>query len=614
MNYKVIKAVGLNTDQQAALATSLGEGDQLFLAVSKLLGDDAFGRGRQLLSDASDFYLSEEGNAGEKLKATFTEVKEKLKEEQFSLLLGCVSGKILYLIGEGEVAAYLVRADQLLPLLEQETQLISGFLQGGDRVLLSTKNLVTLLGDELMEILKLPLETIEEEINSRISIEAEPKNVKSVEEEPPEVENGHGVSCLVLDVIDEDLVSESLEEEQIQIPKSEDVALEKPQILDQLKDLGPLVLSKLSQIRLQGKLRLILAIGLILVICLGVGLKYKAAKDSEKSEKFANYLQLAKDEFSAAEGLRSLNPQEAGIRLSRAKESLQLALNIKANNSEANDFKKKIDEESLSIQQKFDKVSFNEFLNLELIKKGLNSKTFSLSSEKLLILNPDDKTLVSIDIAKKSHQILSGKDDLGDAQKASISDKFAFIYSSDKGLIRVDIGSQKLSVIAKKDSDWGQITDIVGYGGNVYLLDSTNGQIWKYLPTVDGFSDKREYLTKGKKVDFKASIKMQIDSSVYVLAGNAIFKFTKGVADNFAISGLDKPLKDSKSFFVSSETENLYILDSGNARLIVLTKTGQYLAQYAGDKFGTSSDFVVDEKDKKVYLLEGSKIYQMDLK
>ena len=56
------------------------------------------------------------------------------------------------------------------------------------------------------------------------------------------------------------------------------------------------------------------------------------------------------------------------------------------------------------------------------------------------------------------------------------------------------------------------------------------------------------------------------------------------------------------------------MLDSGNSRLLVLTKTGTYKGQITGDKFGQASDLVVDEKGKKVYLLDGSKIYQVELK
>ena len=135
------------------------------------------------------------------------------------------------------------------------------------------------------------------------------------------------------------------------------------------------------------------------------------------------------------------------------------------------------------------------------------------------------------------------------------------------------------------------------------------------MPTSGGYSDKREYLSKGTKVDFSSALRMQIESSVYVLkAGGEILRFTKGDKDNFSLGGLDKGVKDPKSFFVSSDTDNLYLLDSGNSRLLILTKTGSYKGQMSGAKFATATDLAVDEIGKKVYLLDGSKIYSADLK
>ena len=56
------------------------------------------------------------------------------------------------------------------------------------------------------------------------------------------------------------------------------------------------------------------------------------------------------------------------------------------------------------------------------------------------------------------------------------------------------------------------------------------------------------------------------------------------------------------------------MLDSGNSRIVVLDKKGVYKAQYQGDKLGLIDDLVVDEGGKKIYLLDQSKIYSIELK
>ena len=232
-----------------------------------------------------------------------------------------------------------------------------------------------------------------------------------------------------------------------------------------------------------------------------------------------------------------------------------------------------------------------------------------------MLLDPIQKSLVSINLDKKSNQIIAGTDQIGEGLKAALSDSLAFVYSKDKGVLKIDITNQKVTTVAKPDENWGQVITLMPFSSNVYLLDSSKNKIWKYVPTAGGYSEKREYLTSGTEVDLSKAVAMQIDSAIYALTSDGqILKFLRGAKDNFTYEGLDKGVKDPKSFFVSSDSENLYVLDSGNQRLLILTKTGSYKGQIEGEKFGSATDLVVDEKGKKVYLLEGSKIYSVDLK
>ncbi|MCR4306318.1 MAG: hypothetical protein NUV73_04520, partial [Candidatus Daviesbacteria bacterium] len=362
-----------------------------------------------------------------------------------------------------------------------------------------------------------------------------------------------------------------------------------------------------------GRGRLAVAIVLIVIIALGVGYQYKVTRDRETDLQFTKSLQEARDDFNAAKGLSSLNSSEAKKRLELAKEKVNKALSLKPKDTEAQNFKNQIDKESPSILQESSLSDFPLFLDMDLVKKNFRATQLSLSGEKLLLLDPGVKTLVVVDIAKKSNQILAGSEQLGDGSFASLNGGLAFVYTKDKGVLRVDITNSKLATVSKKDSEWGGIKDLYGFGSNIYLLDSN--QIWKYVATSEGYSDKREYLSKGTTADFSNALRMQIESSIYILKSDGeIVRFTKGERDNFSYSGLPSAVKDPKSFFVSSDTENLYLLDSGNSRLLTLTKTGIYKGQITGNKFASATDVVVDEKGKKIYLLEGSKIYSVDLK
>lgn len=580
MIFKVAKAVGLNSDQEAALAHfSQRDGDNLFLAVLHLTSDDAFAKGRQLLFSLADQYFEGEERAGERLQAAFNQAKQSLSESgEFSLVLAAISGKVLYLVGCGGVNVYLQRLGKISPLLGNGEQLVSGFLQQEDRVFLATKTFSDFLGDNLISSLELPLTSWEEETSLKLTSE-----------------EGRCLAGLLLDAEGE---------EEIDIPAA-------PQLKEEAspnKFLSPKILF--------GKGKLVLAVLLILVLAVGVGFKFKDSQDKEKEAQFKSFLQAAKDDFQAAVSLQNLNSEQAEGKLQSAKNNLSKALLLKPQEKEAVDLKNRLEQNASSITQKFEGAAFSEFLDLDLIKKGFQGTRFyHLSVGKLLLLDTKEKTLAVLDIAKKSHQIIASKEELGEAKLASINGNLIFVYSSDKGLLRVDTGNQKIITVSRVDKDWGEIADVYGFASNVYLLDKAKNQIWKYLPTQDGYSDKRNYFNEGVKANLVAAIRMQIESSIYVLnISGEILRFTRGAEDFFSIGGLDKGIKDPKSFFVSSDTDNLYILDSGNSRLLVLTKVGAYKQQYQGDKFATALDLVVDEKGKKVYLLEGSKIYTMELK
>ncbi|MBI4035701.1 hypothetical protein HY383_02005 [Candidatus Daviesbacteria bacterium] len=627
MNIKIAQVVGLNTDQKAAQVSSATREDNTFLAVLEIASDDAFTKGRQILSELEDFYFESEGTISEKLKAAFDEAKNKTGEGvDFSLSLATISGKVLYLIGKGQVEVYLKRGDKLSPLLSvaAQEQLISGFIASGDRLLLTTNSLSGFLGSELDKSLSLPIENFEEEVGSKIEeLTASEKKVPEGEEVKDEsLPKVQGLAALTIEAVDEDVEISSL-------PATEEKKEEEQQIMDeQERATRPsfnvsAVLSKIAKavsrvkiyIPQSGRGRAIVAVILIIIILLGAGYQYKLSLDRKVQAQFNQTLQEAKDDFNGAKGLASLNPNEAKTKLDLSLEKVKKALLLQPKSTEAQSLKDQIEKETPSILQQSSISDFPVFLDMDLVKKNFRATQLSLSGSKLLLLDPTVKTLVVVDLAKKSNQILAGSEQLGEAVFASLNGNFAFVYSKDKGVLRIDTSNQKIAVVSKKDSDLGGVKDIYGFASNVYLLDPTGNMIWKYLPASDSYSDKREYFSTDTKADLSSALRLQIESSIYVLkSGGEVLRFTKGVKDNFSFSGLPSGVKDPKSLFVSSDTDNLYLLDSGNSRLLTLTKTGGYKSQMSGGKFAAATDLAVDEVGKKVYLLDGGKIYSVDLK
>ncbi|MDO8619552.1 MAG: hypothetical protein Q7R49_06470 [Candidatus Daviesbacteria bacterium] len=626
MNTKIGQAVGLNTDQQAALVLSSQSDTDTFLAVLKLTCDDAFTKGRQILSELEDVYHEEEGTTAQKLQEVFPKGEEKLKEaEKYSLLLAVISGKVVYFIREGEIEAYLRRNGKLSSLSELagSKQLISGFLTPGDRLFFATNSLVKFLGDDLEKALQLSLTEWEEETNSKIgSVTLEDQGLSGVvidmegdgDQVEPEitpaqtqaVETGANPIIAGNPLASFGALLSKFKKQENSSPDAWSGAEEHHPKRD--LNLGKLIPKS-------KRARLIIGVLLIVVLVVGIGIQYKKSRDQQENQAFAQYLQTAKDDYTAAQNLSALNPTDTKNKLNSAKDNLTKALALKPGNTEVLDLRKQIEDNSDTLLQQFSSANFPEFLDLGLVKAGFKATQMSLSGTNLLLLDPSTKTLVVIDTVKKSNKVLAGQEQLGNGGFASLNSSSAFVFSGDKGVLKVDTSNNKVTTVAKKDADLSGVIDLQGFASNVYLLDKTGNKIWKYVATSDGFSDKKEYLNSGVKGDFADSKRMQIESSIYVLKGNGqILRYTRGNIDTFSLSGLDKPLNNPKSIFTSSDVDNVYILDSGNGRVVVVDKKGAYKAQYQGDKFAVASDLVVSEKNKKLYLIDGSKIYSMDLK
>ena len=58
---------------------------------------------------------------------------------------------------------------------------------------------------------------------------------------------------------------------------------------------------------------------------------------------------------------------------------------------------------------------------------------------------------------------------------------------------------------------------------------------------------------------------------------------------------------------------NIYILDNTNKRIIIYSKDGKFIKQYASASFNDINNFTVDEKNSKIYLVSGNKIKKIDI-
>ena len=252
-------------------------------------------------------------------------------------------------------------------------------------------------------------------------------------------------------------------------------------------------------------------------------------------------------------------------------------------------------------------------VDLGLVREGMTGAKLEIRDGKLVVLDTQSDRLIEVNPEKKSAEVVAGKDDLGDANLLATYPGKTVVFS-DKGIVQCPMLNAQCSIAVKRDDGWGEVVDMGMFAGNIYLL--SKGQIWRHQVTDAGYGGRQEWIAKTEdKASLDQSLNMAIDGSVWTSQisnlKSQISKYTRGVKDNFEISGLDHDMGEGAVIYTDEDTLKLYVLDKVNKRVVVLAKTGEYEGQYTAEQLGEGKDLAVDEKTGKIYVTSGSKIWMI---
>ena len=346
-------------------------------------------------------------------------------------------------------------------------------------------------------------------------------------------------------------------------------------------------------VRLRRKV-VVLAALIILILVGSVLFTLKQKSDREKAVIIDGYLASASSKLDEGAGLIELNKVRAREVLVEADRYVKQAMNVDPKNQKAKSLVEKI-----TSKLKETEVSSN-----------INFSTVSEVSDQLVDLSTSVKNLIAV--ADGKIFVVNTKtgdktdvDGISGASGGVAYDDKAFLTTSSK-VVRIDLSNGQ----AKDVIDSGGANDIGVFLGNVYLLfpDKIN----KYVPVEGGsYSGPTEYLNN--PMSFGAKSRFAIDGSVWVTSGKQIFKFTRGEKQNFEISGLIDGVGDFGSIYTNSSLDNLYVVDTTNSALLVISKDGIYKKVYQAPEFAKAAGVVVGDAEDEMYVAVGNKILSAKL-
>jgi hypothetical protein len=350
----------------------------------------------------------------------------------------------------------------------------------------------------------------------------------------------------------------------------------------------------------------------VVLLLIGLGGRFKIQNQNKQVDENNKLVEDMMYKFREAKGVAELNPSRSKQLLPLVQQDLQTLEERKVTDSRIAEVRSEFGE-VLGLATGTKKVQLSEVMDLGLVRDGMVGNGLGLSEGKLIVADKTANRIAIIDPDKKSGKVVAGADGVGEIKWVAGYPGKATILS-DRGIIDCSLLTTTCSVKISKDTGWGEIADIKMFAGNVYLLDTGNGDIYRYQGNGDAYGNKKSWLADDvARSAIKFAKKLAIDGNVWVVGGDGVLlKFSLGVKEDITVSGWDKPWGANVLIYTDENAEKLYILDRDNSRLMMIKKTGEYEMQLVSDKFSNVEDMVIDEVNKKAYLVGGGKLWEAD--
>lgn len=186
-----------------------------------------------------------------------------------------------------------------------------------------------------------------------------------------------------------------------------------------------------------------------------------------------------------------------------------------------------------------------------------------------------------------------------------------FLLSADNKILSFSPVSKKFQAAEIAIPAGADIVCAQTYLTYLYLLDKKNNQIYRYPRAGNGFGEKTDWLKDSVSLD---KIKdMAISENIFLAQSDELLKFYRNKKQDFTLENSTTPIEIEK-IYTSPNSQNIYLLDKNNSRIIKLDLEGRIISQYYNVEVGNANAFTVDEKNALIYFSHGSEISSFEMK
>lgn len=569
-------------------------------------GIDTITAGRELLTRYhEEYYGNLNGKPFNVLRDATQKVADEFRHSWGDVEIVAISfvNNVVYSAAVGGASVMVFREGSLGKILESTTNQVitaSGYPKNGDVILLATKSFFEIVSQGV--------------IKAALSA---PTPEDSIETLGPIVLGAQSSGSLGAAIIKfeekREIVNESSQQPEVREPKIDTIEKIKNTFSGFMKKLPPkniyLKNDSPEEISPQSK-KMTFTIAAILLgllaVSIGFGIRQKGINDTKN--KYQGILKQATDEVDQAISLSSVSGEKSRELFASSEQKLKEIDNLKVKDPEIDALRKKIDDSRAAILGEY-KSPPEMFLDLTLLSSGFKGDTMTFSGGRLYVLDKSGQRIVSVETSTKKSKVVAGPGTINSALALAAYEEKVFVLEGD-GIYQVDAGNNKVI-----DKTWQGDALISAFAGNMYILDKSGNQIYRYSGGISGFGERQNWLAAGTNVDFSDITQITIDGSIYALYPNSkVLKFSQGSPQNFSVKGAFPDIGNIDAIYGSPDNQYIYLLDKAGGRIVVTDKKGIYKAQYVDPQISSGVSLVASETDKKIVLLGGDKLYSMEIK